>query len=40
MSVEVRSDEELMHAYLDGEKNAIALLLMRPRLQKMLCRKQ
>jgi RNA polymerase sigma-70 factor (ECF subfamily) len=31
MSVEVRSDEELMHAYLDGEKNAIALLLMRRR---------
>jgi RNA polymerase sigma-70 factor (ECF subfamily) len=31
MSVDVRSDEELMHAYLDGEKNAIALLLMRRR---------
>ena len=31
MSLDVRSDEELMHAYLDGEKNAIALLLMRRR---------
>ena len=31
MSLDVRSDEELLHAYLDGEKNAIALLLMRRR---------
>jgi RNA polymerase sigma-70 factor, ECF subfamily len=31
MSVDVRSDEELMHAYLSGEKNAIALLLTRRR---------
>ena len=31
MSADVRSDEELMHAYLSGEKNAIALLLTRRR---------
>jgi RNA polymerase sigma-70 factor (ECF subfamily) len=31
MSVDMRSDEELMRAYLDGEKNAIALLLTRRR---------
>ena len=29
MSLDVRTDEELMRAYLDGEKNAIALVLMR-----------
>lgn len=31
MSADVRSDEELMHAYLAGEKNAIAILLTRRR---------
>ena len=31
MSADVRSDEELMHAYLAGEKNAIAILLERRR---------
>lgn len=31
MSVDMRSDEELMRAYLDGEKAAIALLLTRRR---------
>jgi RNA polymerase sigma-70 factor (ECF subfamily) len=31
MSVDVRSDEELMHAYLSGEKIAIAILLTRRR---------
>ena len=31
MSVDMRSDEELMRAYLDGEKSAIAILLTRRR---------
>jgi RNA polymerase sigma-70 factor (ECF subfamily) len=31
MSVDMRSDEELMHAYLAGEKSAIAILLQRRR---------
>lgn len=31
MSADVRSDEELMHAYLAGEKSAIAILLHRRR---------
>jgi len=31
MSADVRSDEELMHAYLAGEKSAIAILLERRR---------
>ena len=31
MSADMRSDEELMRAYLDGEKGAIALLLTRRR---------
>jgi RNA polymerase sigma-70 factor (ECF subfamily) len=31
MSIDVRSDEELMHDYLAGEKNAIAILLERRR---------
>lgn len=31
MSIDMRSDEELMHDYLAGEKNAIAILLERRR---------
>lgn len=31
MSIDMRSDEELMHAYLNGEQYAIALLLRRRR---------